>query len=254
MKKSSPIILAIIFMIAVVNVWLWFWVGLDYFINDENSRGTFGDKFGAINSLFSGLAFAGLIYAILLQREELSLTREELSGQRMEFEEQNRTLRRQQFDNAFFQMLSLHNEIVNSLQANTLRGRSVFERILAQINQHVGSVVSKQGTEKSVALNDGYEMFYNQNQNSLSHYYRNLYRICEFVYSSEVDNKQFYFDLLKAQLSTQELALIFYECMAARAEKLKAYVEMFGFFRSLNKDQIIFYDYFSPQYDGKAFL
>lgn len=41
-------------------------------------RGTFGDMFGAVNSLFSGLAFAGVIYAILLQRKELELQREEL--------------------------------------------------------------------------------------------------------------------------------------------------------------------------------
>jgi hypothetical protein len=47
-------------------------------------RGTFGDMFGAVNSLFSGLAFAGLIYAILLQQQELALQREELSLTRNE--------------------------------------------------------------------------------------------------------------------------------------------------------------------------
>ena len=41
-------------------------------------RGTFGDMFGAVNSLFSGLAFAGVIYAIFLQRRELRETRHEL--------------------------------------------------------------------------------------------------------------------------------------------------------------------------------
>ncbi len=41
-------------------------------------KGQFGDTFGALNALFSGLAFAGVIYTILLQRKELKLTREEL--------------------------------------------------------------------------------------------------------------------------------------------------------------------------------
>lgn len=41
-------------------------------------RGEFGDSFGAVNALFSGLAFAGIIYTILLQRRELQLQREEL--------------------------------------------------------------------------------------------------------------------------------------------------------------------------------
>ncbi|MDR6554663.1 hypothetical protein [Paenibacillus qinlingensis] len=44
----------------------------------EGKRGTFGDMFGAVNSLFSGLAFAGIIYTIYLQRKELTLQREEI--------------------------------------------------------------------------------------------------------------------------------------------------------------------------------
>ena len=47
-------------------------------------RGTFGDMFGAVNALFSGLAFAGVIYTILLQRKELELQREELVATREE--------------------------------------------------------------------------------------------------------------------------------------------------------------------------
>ena len=40
--------------------------------------------FGSINALFSGLAFAGIIYTILLQRKELELQREELKLTREE--------------------------------------------------------------------------------------------------------------------------------------------------------------------------
>jgi hypothetical protein len=40
--------------------------------------------FGVVNSLFSGLALAGVVYAILLQRRELALQREELSMTREE--------------------------------------------------------------------------------------------------------------------------------------------------------------------------
>lgn len=42
------------------------------------TRGQFGDIFGGINALFTGLAFAGVIYTILLQRQELELQRDEL--------------------------------------------------------------------------------------------------------------------------------------------------------------------------------
>jgi hypothetical protein len=42
------------------------------------TRGQFGDIFGGINALFTGLAFAGVIFTILLQRKELALQRYEL--------------------------------------------------------------------------------------------------------------------------------------------------------------------------------
>ncbi|MCI1053878.1 hypothetical protein MOQ19_10200 [Stenotrophomonas maltophilia] len=53
-------------------------------IGDWPTRGQFGDMFGAVNSLFSGLAFAGLIYAISLQRKDLKLQRDELQMTREE--------------------------------------------------------------------------------------------------------------------------------------------------------------------------
>ncbi|MCA0450752.1 MAG: hypothetical protein LCH62_13440 [Proteobacteria bacterium] len=55
-----------------------------YFFGDWSERGQFGDLFGAVNALFSGLAFAGVIVTILLQREELRLQRLELSQTREE--------------------------------------------------------------------------------------------------------------------------------------------------------------------------
>jgi hypothetical protein len=56
-----------------------------FYIPDWQTRGQFGDMFGTINSIFSGLNFSGLLYTLLLQREALALqqsdfnlTREEL--------------------------------------------------------------------------------------------------------------------------------------------------------------------------------
>ena len=45
-------------------------------INNWEARSQFGEMFGSVNTLFSGLAFAGVIYTILLQRHELELQRE----------------------------------------------------------------------------------------------------------------------------------------------------------------------------------
>jgi|SRR5947209_724490 len=43
-----------------------------------DERAYFGEMFGAVNTLFSGLALAGVVYAIFLQRRDLELQRREL--------------------------------------------------------------------------------------------------------------------------------------------------------------------------------
>ena len=85
-------------------------------------RGVFGDMFGALTALFSGLAFAGIIFTILLQKEELELQRQELKLTRKEFEltrqefiGQNVTLRKQRFENTFFNLLNYHTRIIEGL-------------------------------------------------------------------------------------------------------------------------------------------
>ena len=60
-------------------------IGFNYcFFDKWEKRGQFGDMFGAVNALFSGLAFTGVIIAILIQRDELSLQRKELELNRKE--------------------------------------------------------------------------------------------------------------------------------------------------------------------------
>lgn len=78
-------------------------------------RGTFGDMFGSINSLFSGLALAGIILTILLQRQELKLQRKELADTRREFKIQNETLKLQRFESLFFNLVDLHHSIMNAI-------------------------------------------------------------------------------------------------------------------------------------------
>jgi uncharacterized membrane protein len=75
-KDHWLFIIGLISVIIIVGLW-----SLNfYLLNDigEVNRGTFGDMFGSVNALFSGLAFAGIIITILLQRKELALQRNEL--------------------------------------------------------------------------------------------------------------------------------------------------------------------------------
>lgn len=75
---------------------------LIWFVFSPQNRGVVGDMFGAVNALFSGLAFAGLILTmwmqrqeLTLQRNELELTREEMALARKEAEGQKKALEKQ---------------------------------------------------------------------------------------------------------------------------------------------------------------
>lgn len=82
LKRKIPV--HILAGIVVVALWLSvFLLGLVFFLSSDK-LGQFGDLFGSINALFSGLAFVALIYTIHLQRQELSLQRTELKLQREE--------------------------------------------------------------------------------------------------------------------------------------------------------------------------
>lgn len=120
---------------VVIAMWAGMWVWIDTYVQPTTStetvgaaRGTFGDKFGAINALFSGLAFAGLIATILLQRRELAETREA-------FEKQVVNVDFQRFDSTFFQLIALHNDITSKLSVLSRDGRQAFVAFNEQLKQ-----------------------------------------------------------------------------------------------------------------------
>ncbi len=79
--KKRTLFFVVLLVVALWALTLW---GGQTFFDSWPTRGQFGDLFGSVNALFSGLAFAGLVYVILLQREDLGLQREELRLQRKE--------------------------------------------------------------------------------------------------------------------------------------------------------------------------
>ena len=79
---DSPKHSRLIWLVFVAVVIVWGLNGLVLYRDAD--RGTYGDMFGVVNALFSGLAFAGIIYTIYLQKIELGLQRKELEDTRKE--------------------------------------------------------------------------------------------------------------------------------------------------------------------------
>ncbi|MGV6831375.1 MAG: hypothetical protein ACWA5P_07435 [bacterium] len=95
-NQNSKNYLLLKLIILVITIWGLSAIGIFYFIPEWSDRGTFGDLFGAVNALFSALAFAVLIYTIILQREEIKQNREEIVLNRKELEKSAKLQRKAQ--------------------------------------------------------------------------------------------------------------------------------------------------------------
>ncbi len=89
---------------VAVFLWVAIPMGVYWFLTggDLGKSGQFGDMFGTVNALFSGLAFAAIAWTITLQQrqiavqmEELQLQREDLKLQRKEMQESRGELAKQ---------------------------------------------------------------------------------------------------------------------------------------------------------------
>ena len=232
-----------------------------FFVDDKDLRGTFGDQFGAVNALFSGLAFTGLIYTIILQRrdlelqrhdlklqrDELALTRQEMEEQTAEFEKQNETLNIQRFDNTFFNMLNLQQEITRDLviehkdtgtEMTVKKGRDVFPFFYEELkDRYAYSGGSEMTTFKRVLERDeNYkkhlvgvrQMWF------LDHYIRHLYRIFKYIDEAETvsaTKKQDYATIVRATLSPYELVMLYY--IGFSHPNLKKLIEKYALLNNL---------------------
>lgn len=110
MNTKTLAITMIISAITIVAGYASFIIYLTWPISEIsiNKAGVFGDSFGILTSLFSALAFTGMMITILLQREELGLQRQELSETRKEIKGQKEIFRIQSFNNSFYQLLDYY--------------------------------------------------------------------------------------------------------------------------------------------------
>lgn len=234
----------------IVMLWLASWGGVNLLYDDSAARGTFGDMFGAVNALFSGLAFSGLIITLVLQREELELqraelrdTREVFTMQKAESVEQNKTLRRQRFENTFFNMLTLQQEITNNLFYNCpdgadpfeAKGRQLFNAFYCSKKYFTGDDLC--GIKGLVARKGIASYGESSDINVFDHYFRHLYRILKYIAQTELieDTDRYdYACIVRAQLSDYELLMLFYNCLNnAGIEKFKPLIEEFALLKNL---------------------
>ncbi len=216
--------------------------------------GQFGDMLGGFNALVTAFAFAALVFTVHLQRrelsyqrEELELTRVELSGQKEALQIQNALSRIQAFESTFFQLLRLYHEIVAAVEMipshgqSTLRGRASFTQLRTELRAEYNSraALNQAASDELEFLDAGYETVYTRYQAAFGHCFRHLYHLFLFVAESDIADKRRYARFARAQLSTDELVCIFYNCVSRHGrEKFKPLAERFSLFDNLDPGQL----------------
>jgi len=98
MKNEDTKVISLKWFLIALGISLLIWLIFPSIVSTifhPDDTGKFGDMFGSLNALFASFAFVGLIFAILLQREELKLQREELRLAREELTHQTRVISKQ---------------------------------------------------------------------------------------------------------------------------------------------------------------
>ncbi len=278
LKTKTIFVVAVCIVIVIcVSYFLLF-----YFIVPVNmeKRGQFGDMFGFIGALFSGLAFAGLIVTMLQQREDLQnqkdeiqlqrkdleaqtaalqLQKEEIAQTNKELKEQNKTIMLQRFENTFFNMLDMQQKILNELRY-LQTGDFVQEHVGRKAIKELYSDIYYQCKVKKISTLDGCLNEYYQyvEDGQLDHYFRHLYRIIRYVDDYDinvlsVEEKYKYLCLLRAQLSKDELLIIFYNCISEYGcDKFKPLVEKYALFKNIRVGSLILTDH-SSEFEKSAY-
>ncbi|MDR6516747.1 hypothetical protein [Chryseobacterium camelliae] len=83
MKQNYYTRLSLYIILSVSLIIIIYPIGLNFFISDPNSKGTFGDSFGALNTFFSALAFCGIVISIVMQKQNLEESKYEYLHERM---------------------------------------------------------------------------------------------------------------------------------------------------------------------------
>lgn len=219
---------------------------INLFAINKSNFGEWGDFFGGVlNPIFTFLTFMGLLITIVIQKKELRESRLEMRRSGDALREQSKSLQKTNFENTFFQMLTIHNGIVNAIdlsgeEGRVTRGRDCFNVFYTRLSKIYRENVQKANGNytKAEIVTLSYKLFWKDHQTELGHYFRYLYNVVRFIKESNFSDGP-YFRLVRAQLSDQELLLLFYNCVSENGGNFTALVEDFSLLNNLPKIRLL---------------
>lgn len=267
--------------LSIFAVWLIFFIAVMIFANDIHfslspatkleKLGVFGDSFNVLTSLFTGLAFAGVIISVILQTQELKEARKVFSGQQKALEDQQYEMTVQSFDNKFFQMLNLLNNIIDNLHYE--REINVFSGKIKHYNkrevlQYIKLIFEEKIINREINTLQSFQLIFDELNDEFNitfkYYFINLYQVLKYIdkNSNIEENPKEYTNIVRAQLSKDELVLLFYNAFGVitfSGNSYKNLIEKYALFEHLtyndlnpdNKNHIV--DILLLEYKEEAF-
>ena len=98
----------------------------------------------------------------------------------------------------------------------------------------------------------GFLTYYENTRSDLGHYYNHLFNMLKFVDESKHPNKIFYINIVKSQLSSFELALLFYFGLSGINKLSQLLINKYSLLENVPFDHLIL-DKHLNYYDKNAF-
>jgi hypothetical protein len=189
------------------------------------------------------------IEALNFQKEELVLQREELQATRAVFTEQSQTLKLQQFETTFFNLLNTHREVLNNIvssEMDPVLQREKEPKVLVYGNSALFNIwmvflmrLAKWDNVPEDKVDEVYFGLTKDYRPFLEPYFMTVYHMMKFIDRAEIYDKLEYARLYRAQLTVHELKHLFYDCRLPIASKLKALMEKYNMFTRLQNRDVV---------------
>lgn len=186
-KKENYLKSFILIAISLIIISIGFPFTVNHYFSDWTKSGTFGDTYGALNALFSGLALAGVIITILIQKQELQNQRVELQLQRNEMKETRKEFSMNRTTNLVYSQLNRFEKYIENFSFDTplekLKGDEAItflDKNLYQVYQHIDMPEEQFRAEKKTALIKLLKL-YTPNESNINEFAQNIYNSVEVL-------------------------------------------------------------------------
>ena len=239
-KSNAGLVIALgVIAVFVLYVGYYHFLYSGYALIDGGSElkgvrsGSFGDAFGTLNALFSGLAFPGVLITLYYQRKDL----EKSQAQNI----------RQQAESQFYNMLSLQQQVVQGFDLHrkgnsphTIQGRDCFRDWQSKmIIRYSDLYLEFRGRPDIVRGLEAFDKVFKNNQGDLGLYFRSLYSVFKFIDGVDCAQRKHLGAVARSLLSDYELVFIFYNCLTPKGRKFNRFANEYKLFDNLDVELLL---------------